>query len=281
MFRMSARLALAGARSLIGARPSAAQQPVEDEQTKLAKATQNPVSDLVSLPFQFNFNTGGGLEDQTFFNLNFQPVVPIKGVLRDWTIIARTIIPYVSVPTGPSSREGGLGDFQEQLFFTPAKPGSLIWGVGPIFSIPTATADPVRTGSWAIGPTAVLLKSEGPWVLGALISNLWTFADEGGDPEVNQFLLQPFVNYNFGKGWALATAPIITANWDAPDGEEWTVPLGAGLTRTTSFNGRPMSIGFQYYHNVEHPAASASNLFRVIVSLLYPARPKPTAHNAP
>ncbi len=260
---------------LIGIRPSAAQQPAEDEATKLAKATQNPVSDLVSLPFQFNFNTGGGFEDHTFFNLNFQPVVPIKGVLRNWTIIARTIIPYVSVPTGPASRNGGLGDFQEQLFFTPAKPGSLIWGIGPIFSIPTATADPVRTGSWAIGPTVVLLKSEGPWVLGTLFSNLWTFADEGGDPEVNQLLLQPFVNYNFGKGWALTTAPIITANWDAPDGEEWTVPIGAGLIKTTAFNGRPMSIGFQYYHNVEHPSASASNLVRVVLSLLYPSRPKP------
>src|SRR5262245_26130432 len=114
-----ARLMFTGALLVLSVRPSAAQQPAEDEQTRLAKATQNPVSDLVSLPFQFNFNTGGGFEDQTFFNLNFQPVVPIKGVLQNWTIIARTIIPYVSVPTGPSSREGGLGDFQEQLFFTP------------------------------------------------------------------------------------------------------------------------------------------------------------------
>ena len=110
---------------------------------------------------------------------------------------------------------------------------------------------------------------------------MWTFADEGDDTEVNQFLLQPFVNYNFGKGWALSTAPNITANWDSPDGEEWTVPLGAGLTKTTVFNGRPMSVGFQYYHNIEHPTASASNLFRVTISLLYPSRPKPKAEAAP
>jgi len=265
----------------IQAVPVASQQPTEDEATRLAKATQNPVADLVSLPFQFNFNNGGGLDDRTFFNLNFQPVVPIKGVLEKWTIIARTIVPYVSVPTGPDSRQGGLGDIQEQLFFTPAQAGSVIWGVGPIFSIPTATADAVRTGSWAFGPTAVILTSPGPWVIGALLNNLWTFADEGDDTEVNQFLLQPFINYNFGKGWALATAPIITANWDASDGEEWTVPIGAGLTKTTVFNGRPMSVGFQYYHNVEHPTASASNLFRVTISLLYPSRPKSQAEAAP
>lgn len=59
---------------------AAAQAPQEPEHdvTALAKATQNPVGDLVSLPFQLNFNTGGDLEERTFFNLNFQPVIPFK-----------------------------------------------------------------------------------------------------------------------------------------------------------------------------------------------------------
>jgi hypothetical protein len=254
-----------------------AQKPAEDEATRLAKATQNPVADLVSLPFQFNFNTGGGLDDQTFFNLNFQPVMPVKGVVPNWTIIARTIVPYVSVPAGGGTRQGGLGDIQGQFFLTPAQSGKLIWGVGPILSLPTATADAARTGSWAIGPTAVFLTSTGPWVLGALINNLWTFADEGGSPEVNQFTLQPFINYNFGHGWAVASAPLITANWDAPSGEEWNVPLGAGISKTTVFNGRPISVGVQYYHNVERPSGSAANQVRIQLSLLYPSVPKPAA----
>lgn len=277
--RWALRLAVSGALlQAVSLSPLAAQQP-EDEATKLAKATQNPVSDLVSLPFQFNFNTGGGFAGQTFFNLNFQPVVPIKDVLKKRTIILRTIVPYVSVPTGAGARQGGLGDIQFQTFLTPANSGKLIWGVGPIFSVPTATANLVSTGSWAIGPTAVVLTNVGPWVLGGIINNLWTFADHGGAPEVNQFLLQPFLNYNFGKGWAAATAPIITANWDAPDGEEWTLPLGIGITKTTAFNNRPMSLGAQYYHNVEHPAGAASDLLRLTISLLYPTRPpaKPPA----
>ncbi|HKP48982.1 MAG TPA: hypothetical protein VJU17_03125, partial [Gemmatimonadales bacterium] len=249
------------------------QAPKDDPNTALAKATQNPVADLISLPFQFNFNTGGGFEDRTFFLLNFQPVIPVKGLLQRWNIIARTIIPYVSMPVG-ATRQGGLGDIQGQFFFTPAKPGGLIWGVGPQFSVPTATADAVATGSWALGPTGLVLKSSGPWVAGALINNVWTFADQGDAPEVNQFLLQLFINYNFGKGWALASAPIITANWDAPNGEEWTVPLGLGFSRTTAFNNRPMTIGVQYYHNVEHPTASAADVLRVQISLLYPPRPK-------
>src|SRR5215203_6593322 len=91
---------------------SVAGQEPEDEATKLAKATQNPVAELVSLPFQFNFNTGGGFDDGTFFNLNFQPVVPVKGVLQKYTIILRTIVPYLSIPTPAGTRQGGLGDVQ-------------------------------------------------------------------------------------------------------------------------------------------------------------------------
>ena len=263
-------LALSGTfvQTLIGQEP-------KDEATKLAKATQNPVADLVSIPFQFNFNTGGGFDDGTFFNLNFQPVVPVKGVLKKYTIIFRTIVPYVSIPTTAGTRQGGLGDIQVQLFATPSKSGTVIWGLGPIFSFPTATADASRTGSWAIGPTAVVLTNKGPWVLGGLINNLWTFSDNGGSPEVNQFLMQPFVNYNFGKGWALSSSPVITANWDASGGEEWTVPLGVGVSKTTAFNRRPMSLSMQYYHNVEHPTASAGDQLRLQISFLYPSAPPP------
>jgi hypothetical protein len=252
----------------------AAQEPRADSATALAKATQNPVADLISLPFQLNFNSGGGLAGETSLTVNFQPVIPVKGVVEGWTIIARTIVPYLSLPAG-TARQSGFGDIQGQFFFSPVKASSLIWGVGPMLSFPTATVDASATGSWAIGPTAVVLKMTGPWVLGALANNVWTFADQGGDPEVNQFLLQPFVNYNFGKGWAVSFSPNITANWEAPDGEEWTVPLGAGISKTTAFNSRPMTLGAQYYHNVEHPSASAANLLRISISLLYPSRPRP------
>lgn len=245
----------------------------QEDPTELAKKTQNPVSDLVSLPFQFNFNNGGDLDDGTFFNLNFQPVVPVK-VSPRWSLIVRTIIPYLSFP-GPPERVSGLGDIQGQLYLTPAKSGKIIWGVGPVVSFPTATNDLFATGSWAAGPGFVGLTMTGPWVIGALLNQIWTFADDGSDPEVNQLTFQPFINYNFGQGWALAFAPLWTANWNAPDGEEWTVPLGIGLSKTTVFNKRPMTLGLQYYHNVDRPDGSYDNQLRFAISLLYPTAPKP------
>jgi hypothetical protein len=254
--------------SVSAAQAQAPPEPPHDT-TELAKKTQNPVGDLISLPFQFNFNTGGGLQDATFFNVNIQPVIPFR-LTENWNAISRTIVPVSSVPGPDGGPFSGFGDIQEEFFITPARPGAVIWGVGPALSVPTATAAPLRTGTWAMGPTAVVVKMTGAWVLGGLVAQWWPMTDNGGEPETDLFLLQPFINYNFGKGYALAFAPMITANWDAPSGQEWTVPLGIGISRTTVFNRRPIQIGVQYYYNIEHPDSAAGQTVRFVLSLLYP-----------
>ncbi|KFA86808.1 hypothetical protein Q664_51365 [Archangium violaceum Cb vi76] len=243
----------------------------EHDATELSKATQNPVGDLLSVPFQFNFNTGGGLEDRTFLLLNFQPVIPIK-LSSNWNLIARTIVPVIDAPGPESTRFRGLGDVQEQLFFAPAKSGGFIWGLGPVLSLPTATVDSVRTGSWAAGPSGVLLVMTGPWVLGGLASQLWTFEDEGGAPRINQLSFQYFINYNFSGGWALTAAPVLMADWEATRGERWTVPVGLGVSKTTVFRRQPLSLAVQYYHNVVRPDDAAANQLRFVFSLLFPTK---------
>lgn len=269
-------MAIASVLLLAGSVLSAQEEKPEPkvDATALAKQTQNPVADLVTIPFQFNFNTGGGLGDGTLYNLNLQPVIPVK-VTPEWNLILRTIVPFLSSPTAGGDQVSGLGDIQVQTFLSPSHPGKLIWGIGPQLSVPTATNPLFRTGAWAVGPTAVVLSMPGHWVLGLLANQVWTFADAGGDPDVNQLLIQPFINYNFGHGWAISTSPLITANWNAASGQEWTVPLGLGITKTTVFNRRPMNLGAQYYHNVTHPDAGPASQFRIIVALLYPTAHKP------
>jgi hypothetical protein len=251
--------------------PVAAQTAAQKaDLVELAKASQNPVGDLIAVPFQFNFNTGGGLEDQAFLNMNFQPVIPFT-LSEDWNVVARTIVPLNSLAGSDGSRFSGIGDIQEQVYLTLAKPRGVIWGVGPMFSFPTSTIAPLETGSWAAGPGAVVLKNTGPWVLGELFNWYFTFADTGDSTEFNYFVTQPFVNYNFGRsGWALAFAPIITYNYDGESGQKWTVPLGLGITKTTVFDGKPMSIGVQYYSNAERPTSAAGQQLRFAVSFLYP-----------
>lgn len=252
--------------------PALAPTPPPDDTTALAKEQQNPISSMATIPLQMNFNSGGGLGDDTFLLLNAQPVLPFK-VTERWNMVARTVVPIVSMP-GPDlvSRYSGVGDIQEQLYLTPSKGGTLIWGVGPVVSMPTATATPLQTGSWAAGPTFVALTMPGPWVIGAVVNNVWTFSDSGSSTKVNQLLVQPFINFNFGKGWAISTVPVITANWDAASGQQWTVPIGAGISRTTVFSKRPMTVALHYYRNVVRPDNVAADQVRFMLVLLFPKR---------
>src|SRR5262249_22960256 len=67
----------------------------EEDETELAKKTQNPVADLISVPFQNNFNFGIGPRDTTALVLNVQPVIPFH-LTDDWNLITRTITPIIS-----------------------------------------------------------------------------------------------------------------------------------------------------------------------------------------
>jgi hypothetical protein len=243
----------------------AAQENADD----LAKAAQNPVANLTSFPLQFNFNSGGALESRTQLLLNIQPVMPLA-LDEHWMLIARTVVPYVNTPLPDGTRETGIADIQEQLFFTPRVSGKIVWGLGPILSIPTATNDATRTGQWALGPTGVALVTKGRWVVGVLANQLWRIAGDINGADISQLLLQPFINFNIPKGWSISTSPIITANWSADDGDEWTVPLGIGVGKITAIGRQPVSIGMQYYHNVERPDQAGANQFRFVFSPLFP-----------
>src|SRR5262249_12758634 len=206
----------------------AEEAPPGASEEELAKKTQNPVADLISVPFQSNFNFNAGPREKTTYVLNVQPVIPLN-VTEDWNVITRVITPIINVPSlGPGiENASGLGDINPSFFLSPAKPGHLVWGVGPTFTFPTASNKNLGTGKFSAGPTGVALLMEGPWVVGALANNQWSFAGWGEKP-VNSLLVQPFLNYNFSHGWYLSTAPIITSDWTQRASQQWTVPVGGG-----------------------------------------------------
>jgi hypothetical protein len=241
------------------------------DDAELAKKTQNPVSDLISVPLQNNLNFGVGPGDDLQYILNVQPVVPFR-LTEDWNLITRTIMPLIYQPElAPGVGDVfGLGDIQESLFLSPAKPGKLIWGVGPIFQFPSATDDSLGQGKWGAGPTAVLLTMHGPWVLGALVNNVWSFAGDDGRPDVNQMLIQPFVNYNLPDAWYVTSAPVITANWEADGDDRWTVPLGMGLGKILRLGKLPVNTQIAGYYNVVRPDGAAEWQLRVQIQFLFP-----------
>jgi hypothetical protein len=199
-----------------------------EEAEDLAKQTQNPVADLIRVPLQSNFHFGVGPNDGLLYILNIQPVIPFR-LTNDWNLITRTIVPLISVPElGPGVGDTfGLGDIQLSLFLSPAKPHGIIWGVGPVVSFPSATDDALGTGKYSVGPTAAALAIEGPWVVGALVNNLFSVGGDSKRRDVNQMLVQPFINYNLPAGWYLTSSPMITADWKAAADQRWTVPVVA------------------------------------------------------
>ncbi len=244
---------------------------VEDQPGDLQKATQNPISSLISVPLQNNSNFGVGPLDRTQNILNIQPVIPVQ-VSEKWNLITRTIVPLIYQPDVIQRNLGvtGLGDINPTFFLSPAKPGKLIWGIGPSFILPTATNRVLGQGKWSAGPSVVALVQPGHWTIGALVNNVWNFAGRSDKPAVNQMLLQYFINYNLKKGWFTVLAPIITANWKASRSSEWTVPFGGGIGRIMKFGTQPVNLSVQFYGNATHPAGTSPWSMRMQLAFLFP-----------
>ncbi len=244
--------------------------PAKDEE--LQKQSQNPIADLVSLPFQSNTNFNAGPFNRTQEILNIQPVVPMH-LNEDWNVISRTIIPLVSQPDPAiDSSTNGIGDITQSLFLSPTHPGKLIWGVGPVFTVPSASDPILGTGRVLFGPTAVFLTTPGHWVLGVLLNNQWSVGGNSLRPAVNTGLAQPFINYNMEHGWYLTTSPIITVNWLAAAGEQWTVPVGGGFGRVFRVGDQPVNASIAAYYNAIRPTGTSDWQLRTSIALLFPVR---------
>jgi len=244
----------------------------QESETDLAKKTQNPLADLISLPFQSNFDFNVGPNDRTRYTLNIQPVIPFN-LTENWNLITRTILPIIYQPDVLSNSGGdtGLGDLNFTAWFTPRKAGKFLWGLGGTLVIPTATEDTTGSDKWSAGPSVVLLLIQGPWVVGGLASNFWSFAGNSDRQDVNFFFSQLVINYNFSQGWYLTSAPIITADWKADNGNRWTLPLGGGAGKVFRLGKLPINTSIQAYYNVEKPELTGAQWqFRFQFQFLFP-----------
>ena len=238
---------------------------------ELRKATQNPVADLISVPFQNNTAFDIGPFSRIQDVLEIEPVIPVH-LTKNWMLINRIIQPLVWQPytNQPTGGEYGFGDMNPEFFISPRKPGKIIWGLGPAVVIPTATDTILGQGKLSLGPSFVALAQPRHWTLGVLTNNVWSVAGTGSRPDVNQFLLQYFINYNMKKGWYIDIGPIITANWKASSGNVWTVPVGGGLGRVMKVGFQPMSMTAQFYGNAVHPSGASPWGMRIQIALLFP-----------
>ncbi len=266
---LSRLLLLAGACAGLGISFTARSDMSAEE---LAKLAQNPVGNLISVPFQNNTNFNVGPRSGTQNILNIQPVIPIE-ITPEWNIITRTIVPVISQPafTLFDDRTSGIGDMQFTAFLSPAQPKGVIWGMGPVVQLPTNSAG-LGNDNWGLGPSFVVLHLEkgSPWVYGVLANNIWSLSGDKRGGSYNNGLIQPFVNYNFKGGLYLVSAPIATVDWDAPGGQKWTVPLGGGVGKLFHLGKLPVNTQLSAYYNVEHPDNGPDWQLRVQVQFMFP-----------
>jgi hypothetical protein len=247
--------------------------PAWSQESDIAKQAQNPIARLISVPLENDFNPQTGANKEDSYVLQMKPVVPFN-LSKNWNLITRTIIPVIQTPDPYLGVDGasGLGDINLSLFLSPARVGPIIWGAGPIVSFPTSSDDILGTGKLSVGPTVVALRSQGHWLYGALVYNVFSVVGPSGRSDVNQMLMQPFVNYNLRRKWYLTSSPYITANWEKRRNDRWTVPVGGGVGKIVHFGKLPVNIYAQLFRNVESPAGTTSWSARFQLQLLFPKK---------
>ncbi|MBW2441463.1 MAG: neuromedin U, partial [Deltaproteobacteria bacterium] len=144
------------------------------------------------------------------------------------------------------------------------------WGIGPSFTIPTATDKELGSEKWSLGPTGVVLFQPGWGTFGGLVRQLWSVAGDDDRDDVNQTLFEPFLNYNLPKGWYLISDIIIIANWDADSDNTWTVPLGGGVGKLFKIGNQAMNARTEAYYNVEKPDNAPDWQWGFTIQFLFP-----------
>lgn len=180
----------------------------------------------ISLPFQYNYDEYGGVNNgASVSRLYIQPVIPFS-LNDDWNLISRTIIPLIDQQDfpAPAMNESGLSDIATSLYFSPKAPTAdgWIWGAGPVLLLPTATEDVLGVEKWGLGPTGVALKQAGPWTVGMLANHVWGVGGDSSRENVSASYLQPFVGYTTHTHTTFAVITESTYDWKT---EQWQVPL--------------------------------------------------------
>jgi hypothetical protein len=228
-----------------------AQDAGEPSAVELAKELANPIAALISVPIQFNYDENiGPVDEGTKTTINFQPVIPVS-INKEWNLISRTILPVITqdnVRPG-SSKQDGIGDIVQTLFFSPVAPTDSGWilGVGPVFLLPTgSSSEQLTADSWGLGPSAVALKQTGPLTFGSLINHIWTVDNRGNLPDVNATFLQPFVNYTTPNAVSFIANSESTYDWES---EQWQVPLNFLVLKVSKIGKQLISWGggVRYY----------------------------------
>jgi len=215
------------------------------DSVEIAKKLANPIANMISVPLQYQFSRGIGLnQGGSEQSLLFQPVAPFNLGGGD-TFIVRPIIAGVretSVQTAPGQSFSGYGISSVTLesFYAPNTNSSWIWGIGPYAQSPSGNSGKFGSQQMGAGVTGVVLNRAGPWTYGLLGYQSWNV---GGNPTFgtqNNLYGQPFVAYTNKEAWTYTVNMEALYNYDT---RRTSNPLFAGVSKLLVFDGVPISFG--------------------------------------
>jgi len=248
--------------AVCAAQSAAAQEAPERSAAEVAAELANPNSLLGTLNFNLDFQTYDGTlpgaGDQDGFTLGFQPVLPYP-LKSGVNLFVRPLIPIVfrqPVPTADGFEDVGtdLGDISFDVAVGKTLTSGMVLVGGVVGTTPTATSDALGLDQWLLGPEALVAVVK-PWgALGMLVTHQWDIAGEDSfDTSVTGG--QYFVVLNLGEGWQFNSSPTFSYNHEAESGQRWTLPLSAGVSRTTLIGRTPWKFNVSYWHYLETPDA--------------------------
>jgi len=254
--------------------PAPGQSSSSADASTLAEKLQNPIADLISVPFQSNTNLKVGPHSGTQDILNIQPVIPIH-INEDWNVITRTILPVVWSPSFQpfaAVPPFGLAPVTFSAFLSPTHTiDNWTWGAGPIIEIPTATNKTLGSNAWGLGPALVAVRTAHPWVYGLLVNTVFSMGGNSGSGGTRYTFttINPFINYNLDEGWFVGTVPVITASWNT-GGQKWTLPVGAQIGRLMKVADKlPVNLVVGAYYNALRPQFGATWSLRTQVTFIF------------
>ena len=244
-FSVLAYLPAVLAQPAAGAAPAPAQSQAAAA-SDLAAKLANPVADLISVPFQFNWSRGIGQDGKgELYDLVFQPVVPLN-LNKDWNYIVRPVV-TLGVQNNVDGYSGsGAGPVLLETFLSPNTNSKFVWGVGPVLSTPALSGNRWGTAQTGAGVSAVALYAGKPWTVGVLAYQTWNVGGSAVAGTANNTFWQPFVAYVTPNAWTFSLNTQSSFNWDSRRSDN---PMNFAVSKLTHIGKMPVSfeLGGRYY----------------------------------